>query len=82
MKEKTFISSTFWTEGRSSSSFKNSRNNGENSVMEKNYRKRKKIMNFWNRIAKKNKIIVKVQGIPSLCNFQFKSHNHEFLKIS
>ena len=37
-------------------------------------------MNFWKRIAKKNRIIIKVQGIPSLCNFQFESHQNEIFK--
>ena len=37
-------------------------------------------MNFCKRIAKKNRIIIKVQGIPSLCNFQFKSQHHEIYK--
>ena len=37
-------------------------------------------MNFWKRIAKKNRIIIKVQGIPSLCNFQFKNQYHEIYK--
>ena len=81
MKEKTFISSTFWTERAGPVAALKTL-----EIMEKiqSWRKitenGKKIMNFWKKIAKKNRIIVKVQGIPSLCNFQFKSQNHEIYK--
>ena len=81
MKEKTFISSTFWTERAGPvAALKTLEIMEKTQSWKKITENGKKIMNFWNRIAKKNNIIVKVQGIPSLCNFQFKSHNHEFFK--
>ena len=78
---KTFISSTFWTESIGPTAAIETL-----KVMEK-----KKSWSYitnlggyvrkkWLQIAKKNKIKIKIQGIPSLSSFIFLSKNHEAYK--
>lgn len=81
MKEKTFISSTFWTERAGPvAALKTLEIMEKIQSWKKITENGKKIMKFWKKIARKNRIILKVQGIPSLCNFQFKSQNHQIYK--
>ncbi len=81
MKNKTFMSSTFWTERTGPTAALKTL-----EIMEKIKswdlitNKGKKISNFWKKIAKKYKMDIKVQGIPSLCNFQFNSKFHNIFK--
>ena len=78
---KTFISSTFWTESI-----------GPTAAIETlKIMERKKtwiyitnlgvyIRKKWHQIAKKNKVKIKIQGIPSLSTFIFQSKNHQAYK--
>ena len=78
---KTFISSTFWTEGI-----------GPTAAIEtlKIMEKKKSwdyitnlgiyVRKKWLQIAKKNKIKIRIQGIPSLSSFVFQSKNHQAYK--
>ena len=81
MKDKTFMSSTFWTERAGPVAALKTL-----EIMEKSKswniitQKGKKISAFWKKMAKKNKINIRVQGIPSLCNFQFNSKHHNIYK--
>ena len=78
---KTFISSTFWTESI-----------GPTAAIETlKIMERKKTWRYitnlgiyirkkWLQIAKKNKVKIKIQGIPSLSTFIFQSKNHQAYK--
>ena len=78
---KTFISSTFWTESI-----------GPTAAIEtlKIMEKKKSwsyitnlggyVRKKWLQIAKRNKIKIKIQGIPSLSSFEFQSKNHQAYK--
>ena len=78
--EKSFISSTFWTERIGPTAALKTI-----EVMEKKKHWKKiningkKIMNIWKSTAKKYNLKIKVFGIPSLAKFTF-SHNHNELK--
>ena len=78
---KTFISSTFWTEGIGPTAAIETLKIMENKKSWKyitslgNYVRKK-----WLDIAKKNKVKIKVQGIPSLSSFTFLSKNHQAYK--
>ncbi len=78
---KTFISSTFWTEGIGPTAALETLKIMENKESWKyitnlgNYVRKK-----WLDIAKKNKVKIKIQGIPSLSSFTFLSKNHQAYK--
>ena len=80
MKEKTFISSTFWTERIGPVAALKTL-----EIMEKINswaiitEKGKKIQKFLKKLINKYKNN-KVQGIPALCNFQFNSQHHNLYK--
>ena len=75
----TFISSTFWTEA---SGFAAALKTLE--IMEKNRtwnyvtKLGKYVRKKWVRLAKKNKIRIKVQGIPALSSFIFYNNNQVY----
>ncbi len=78
---KTFISSTFWTESIGPTAAI-----ATLKVMEKK-KSWKYITNLgiyirkkWLQVAKKNKVKIKIQGIPSLSTFIFQSKNHQAYK--
>ena len=81
MKEKTFISSTFWTERIGPvAALKTLEIMEKINSWEIITEKGKKIQKFWRKLANKYKIKIKVQGIPALCNFQFNSQHHNLYK--
>ena len=81
MKEKTFMSSTFWTDRIGPTAALKTLD-----VMEKTKsweiitEKGKKIQNFWELMSQKYKLDLKIKGIPALSNFEFKTHKHGILK--
>lgn len=79
--KNTFISSTFWTESLGPTAALKTL-----EIMEKNKTWQyittlgKFIISKWKFIAKKNKIKIKINGIPALCSFVFLSKNHQAYK--
>ena len=75
--KNTFISSTFWTERIGSAAALKTL---EIMEKEKSWKKITEIgsyiMQNWKKIAKKNKLKIKVRGIPAFCSFFFLSKNH------
>ena len=78
---KTFISSTFWTESIGPTAALKTL-----EIMEKTQSWKyitslgKYIKKNWVMIAKKNKIKIKIRGIDALCSFYFDSKNHNAFK--
>ena len=79
--QKSFISSTFWTERIGPTAAL-----ATIQYMEKNqtWKEIKKIgsniQKNWIRLAKKNKLNIKINGIPSLTNFVFQYPDHKSYK--
>jgi len=78
---KTFISSTFWTERIGSIAALETLKQMEKIKSWKIISEiGKKIKKKWSMIAKSNKIDLKIQGLDALPNFIFNSNNHNFYK--
>jgi len=75
--KNTFISSTFWTERIGpTAALKTLEVMEKQKSWEKITRIGKTIMAGWAKIAKKNKLKIKVRGIPAFCSFIFLNKNH------
>ena len=80
--EKTFISSTFWTERLGPSAALKTID-----IMEKNktyFHVKKiglKILSIWKKLAKKHSLKIKIFGIPSLAKFEIKSKDWPKIKL-
>ena len=77
MKEKTFISSTFWTDRIGPSAALKTLEIMEkvkswNTITQTG----KKIILKWKMLSKKYNLPIYINGIPSLCNFTFKSNKN------
>ena len=78
---KTFISSTFWTERSGPAAALKTL-----EIMEKTKswiyitKLGKFIKNHWKKLAKKHKINIKINGIDALCSFVFESKYHQEYK--
>ena len=78
---KTFISSTFWTDRVgfvAALASLDEMNKKKSWLYVKNYGL--KVKKLWKKIAKKNNIKIKVTGLPALLNLNFLSKNHELYK--
>ena len=79
--QKTFISSTFWTERIGpTAALKTIDVMKEEKSWVKIKTIGKKIQSGWKQIAKNNNVKIKINGIPSLTNFSFKSENNQIYK--
>ena len=79
--EKSFISSTFWTERAGfTAAIKTieimKRTNSKKIIIQKG----KKIKKIWEKIIKKHNLQIKITGIDSICNFTFAYKNSNYLK--
>jgi len=78
---ESFISSTFWTERIGPTAALATIDFMEKNQTWKKIKKiGKKIQKNWNKIAKKNQLKIKINGIPSLTNFTFQSIKHQSYK--
>ena len=79
--KNTFISSTFWTESLGpTAALKTLEIMKKNNTWEYITKLGKFIVSKWVVLAKKNKIKIKINGIPALCSFVFLSKNHQEYK--
>ena len=79
--QKTFISSTFWTERIGpTAALKTIDVMKEEKSWVKIKTIGKKIQSGWKQIAKNNNVKIKINGIPSLTNFSFQSENNQIYK--
>ena len=79
--QKTFISSTFWTERigptAALASLKTMKKMKSWKIIDI---KGKLIIKNWISLSKKNNLTIEISGLPSLCSFRFKLKNHEKYK--
>ena len=79
--EKTFISSTFWTERIGpAAAIKTLELMEKTQSWKKITKLGKNLINIWKKLAKRHNLILDITGIPSLCKFTIKSHNSQFYK--
>ena len=79
--KNTFISSTFWTESLGpTAALKTLEIMKKNNTWEYITKLGRFIVSKWVVLAKKNKIKIKINGIPALCSFVFLSKNHQEYK--
>ena len=78
---ESFISSTFWTERIGPTAALATIKFMEKNKTWKNIKKiGEKIQINWQKIAKRNNLDIKINGIPSLTNFIFQSPKHQSYK--
>ena len=79
--QKTFISSTFWTErigpAAAIATLKTMKKMKSWKIIDD---KGKFIINIWNELSKKYNLPIVIKGLPALCSFNFKSKNHDKYK--
>ena len=79
--QKSFISSTFWTERIGpTAALKTIEYMEKHKTWLKTASIGKKIQKKWHQIADLNKLKIKINGIPSLTNFVFESENNQSYK--
>ena len=79
--QRSFISSTFWTERIGpTAALKTIEYMEKHKTWLKTASIGKKIQKKWNQIAELNKLKIKINGIPSLTNFVFESENNQSYK--
>ena len=79
--QKSFISSTFWTERIGpTAALKTIEYMEKHKTWLKTASIGKKIQKKWSQIAELNKLKIKINGIPSLTNFVFESENNQSYK--
>tara|TARA_Y100000590_G_C15717859_1_gene1012495 strand:- start:1245 stop:2555 length:1311 start_codon:yes stop_codon:yes gene_type:complete len=79
--QNTFISSTFWTERIGpAAALQTLKEMKKQKSWKKITQIGKKIIAEWNKLAKKNKIKIKISGIPAISSFNFLSKNNNLYK--